>query len=50
MSYKMTEEDKQFVAYLKQTLVPDLRSSGYEATADDFDTAVELIDKLSGKI
>ena len=33
----------QFVDYLVNTLIPDLRASGSDATADDFQTAVDLL-------
>lgn len=33
----------QFVDYLENTLIPDLKESGLEATAWDFETAVEFI-------
>jgi hypothetical protein len=39
-----TTEIEQFVAYLRETLIPDLRTSGFDATADDFEKCVEIID------
>lgn len=30
----------EFISFLLYTLIPDLRESGAEMTADDFDTAV----------
>lgn len=33
----------QFTAYLEGTLIPDLKESGLEATAQDFETAVKFI-------
>ena len=35
-----------FVDYLKGTLIPDLRESGSDATADDFMVAVAFIEDL----
>lgn len=32
-----------FVAYLEETLIPDLRESGRDLTADDFETAIKII-------
>lgn len=32
-----------FCTYLQHTLIPDLRDSGRDATADDFETAVQFI-------
>jgi hypothetical protein len=34
---------EEFVSYLESTLIPDLRESGRDATADDFQTAVYFI-------
>jgi len=31
---------KDFISFLQSTLIPDLRDSGLDATADDFDTAI----------
>tara|TARA_R110000824_G_scaffold41862_1_gene124081 strand:+ start:801 stop:965 length:165 start_codon:yes stop_codon:yes gene_type:complete len=31
---------KDFIDFLQDTLIPDLRDSGLDATADDFDTAI----------
>jgi thymidine kinase len=33
----------EFVKYLRETLIPDLRESGHEFTAEDFETAVRLL-------
>lgn len=35
---------KEFVSYLQETLIPDLRESGSDATVDDFKTAISMID------
>lgn len=37
------ESQEQFTAYLEGVLVPDLKESGYEATAEDFETALQFI-------
>ena len=34
---------EEYIAYLETTLIPDLRESGMEATAEDFETAVMLL-------
>lgn len=34
----------EFVAYLRDTLIPDLRESGRHATAEDFLAAVAFIE------
>ena len=38
----------EYVAYLRETLIPDLRDSGSEATADDFDEAVHWLQYTIG--
>src|SRR5210317_6279 len=35
--------------FLTSTLIPDLRESGSDATADDFEDCVEIIRHLQGK-
>lgn len=37
-----------FVAYLQETLIPDLRESGKDATADDFETLILFINGARG--
>lgn len=34
------ESKESFVNYLRETLIPDLRESGMNATADDFETCI----------
>lgn len=41
MAWQGTRED--FVEYLITTLIPDLKESGRDATAEDFETAVSMI-------
>ena len=36
--YKTSKQD--FISFLKHTLIPDLKESGMDATAEDFETAV----------
>ena len=33
----------EFIAYLQRTLIPDLRESGKDATAEDFDTIIDFL-------
>jgi hypothetical protein len=40
----------QFTDFLTSTLIPDLRESGKEYTADDFKKAVTIIEQLSEEI
>lgn len=37
---------ESFVEYLQTTLIPDLRESGRDATADDFDDCIQIIEDL----
>lgn len=39
----------EFVEYLQSTLIPDLRESGRDCTADDFATAICLIEQLQAE-
>lgn len=34
----------EFMLYLEQTLIPDLKESGFMATAHDFETCLSLMD------
>lgn len=36
----------EYVSYLENPLIPDLRESGKDATADDFQEAIDWISKL----
>ena len=36
----------QLVAFLTETLIPDLRDSGSNGTADDFEDCIEAIESL----
>lgn len=38
---------EDFCDYLETTLIPDLKASGHAATADDFETAVAFMRKVS---
>ena len=42
----LTRSAKAHVDYLRGRLIPDLRESGRDATADDFVTCTENIDRL----
>lgn len=44
------EDIQKFRNYLVEILIPDLRESGNDATADDFENAVLAIDALTQKI
>ena len=37
----------EFIDYLEQTLIPDLKDSGSTATAEDFETAVYYLNQLN---
>lgn len=36
---------EEFIDYLRETLIPDLRESGRDCTADDFETAIEFMEE-----
>ncbi len=46
---KQVADDSEFVAYLEETLIPDLRESGHECTAEDFERCVAIIRRLAKK-
>ena len=37
---------EDFIKFLKETLIPDLKDSGNYATAEDFETAVFFMDTI----
>lgn len=39
----MTKSDKEFIEFIKYTLVPDLKESGYTSTAQDFNRLLKII-------
>lgn len=39
-SKPIDNQAEEFISYLRETLIPDLYESGYEATADDFETLI----------
>lgn len=39
-----------FSSYLRDILIPDLMESGFEATAEDFMRAADIIDHLRSKV
>lgn len=41
---------EEFVEYLKNTLVPDLRNSGHDYTAADFDAARIFIEENAREV
>lgn len=43
---EQTWERKDFIKFLKETLIPDLKDSGKYATAEDFETAVFFMDTI----
>lgn len=42
--------DGSFIRFLQDTLIPDLRESGRDCTADDFCTCIQIIDSLVDQI
>lgn len=45
-----TPSPTEFVLFLRETLIPDLREAGTEYTADDFDTAADMISALAAVV
>lgn len=39
------ETAQYYINYLRNTLIPDLRDSGFDETADDFEEAIYWIEK-----
>ena len=44
--YFTDEEIDNHVSFLKDTLIPDLYDSGSDATAEDFETCVNMLEFL----
>lgn len=44
----LSEEEEERIAWFKETLIPDLRDSGFNATADDFLLLIEYLEKRRG--
>jgi hypothetical protein len=42
------KDDMEFVAWIEETLIPDLKDSGTVETARDFERLVRIIKRLSG--
>jgi hypothetical protein len=42
----LTEDDHGHIEYLKGTLIPDLHDSGMDATAQDYETCIEIIERI----
>lgn len=40
---KRRQTDEEFLEFLEETLIPDLRTSGRDMTADDLDRCVRMI-------
>lgn len=38
--------DEEFLEYIANTLIPDLVESGFEATAEDFQRLLIIVNKL----
>jgi hypothetical protein len=42
----LTEEELEFLDFISNTLIPDLITSGYDATAEDFERLVSICNRL----
>lgn len=45
----MKQEHSEFIDYLESTLIPDLKNSGRDMTAEDFEKAVKFIRELDSR-
>ena len=45
----MSKKDREFIEFLKTTLIPDLIRSGTTETAEDFKHCIRIIEKLQNK-
>jgi hypothetical protein len=43
----LTAEERRHVEFIRSTLVPDLRESGKDFTAEDFEATLAIIDRLT---
>lgn len=43
----LKKEDRDFLVFLEETLIPDLHESGHQYTAEDFERCVEIITRLA---
>ena len=46
MNLQEIRKAREFAHYLSSTLIPDLREEGRTSTAEDFEMAVRLIDRM----
>lgn len=42
----LTPEDESFIQWLKEVLIPDLHESGKDATAEDFEHCVDIMERV----
>lgn len=49
MENSLSEQDRQYLEWLRTTLIPDLLESGSEATADDFVKLADMVEKYANE-
>lgn len=43
----LTKKEVEYLDWLQDTLIPDLKDSGMEYTAEDFERLIVIVDKLN---
>lgn len=46
----LTAYELDRVSWLEETLIPDLKESGLDATAEDFEMCIGVIDRLAERV
>lgn len=46
----ISKEEKQYIAWLEETLIPDLKESGTVETAADFEHCIRIIEDLDKRL
>ena len=47
MNIENIEEIKEYVVWLKECLIADLKEDGYESTVEDFETLVRIVERYA---
>ena len=47
MNIENIEEIKEYIGWLKECLIADLKEDGYESTAEDFETLVRIVERYA---
>lgn len=46
----LSKDDRKFVLWVEETLVPDLKDSGHDYTAEDFERLIDIVRDLAYQI